>query len=430
LSDVTTTASVSNNPSFFPTKTEEVITEDQQPEPEIIELPEEAKPAQLNESETSLEFTSCCSTPMSHNDTKLSTNKETVSLEKVIASLDFKSNDMLAIDMDQFDHSNEDDEQTTTCIEGYNERQEEAQISVIEAKKNEYSVPVLSCSNGSKTITLISLPTMDCPGEAVIDAITDELESNKHELEVTNQIEEEKLNSFIHLNGNLDEDRSEMGHFKPDLVNGSEIEPVISQLITVSPAPAEEKINEREADQCESEMNCEEVPYVQMKMLQEEFAGVESNLLETVETIQNEMDSLVKTQLDQSKKVENEEEIKVEESEKVEVNHFEQEKTETDVGVAESQLAIDVEYNSVESVNNKYRTQPAYEIRTQNDFQKTSFENDDESNEMTLLLKKNETSAITSVQLLTEEENNSIIYSNYINQIILIFFIFDLLSVF
>lgn len=115
--------------------------------PETETVTDEAKQNLLDESETSLEFTSCCSTPMSMNNTK-SEIKTALELEHVIKSLDFKSNDILAIDMEQFNQTIEENEETTTYIDNninvlLHQEQEEEQVSVIEAKQFENDVPAL-----------------------------------------------------------------------------------------------------------------------------------------------------------------------------------------------------------------------------------------------------------------------------------------------
>jgi hypothetical protein len=130
---------------------------------------QEVKQTPLNESETSLEFASCCSTPMSSNDSKSLANKENFSIEKVIASLNFKTNNVLlgGLDMEQFNASNEENE--VTCIEAFNNlsskdrEEDESQNSVLEAKTpiETYNFEYQNDQNQKETESVITTVTSD-----------------------------------------------------------------------------------------------------------------------------------------------------------------------------------------------------------------------------------------------------------------------------
>lgn len=130
---------------------------------------QEVKQTPLNESETSLEFASCCSTPMSSNDSKSLANKENFSIEKVIASLNFKTNNVLlgGLDMEQFNASNEENE--VTCIEAFNNLsskdrdEDESQNSVLEAKTpiETYNFDYQNDQNQKETESVITTVTSD-----------------------------------------------------------------------------------------------------------------------------------------------------------------------------------------------------------------------------------------------------------------------------
>ncbi len=130
---------------------------------------QEIKQTPLNESETSLEFASCCSTPMSSNDSKSLANKENFSIEKVIASLNFKTNNVLlgGLDMEQFNASNEENE--VTCIEAFNNLsskdrdEDESQNSVLEAKTpiEAYNFDYQNDQNQKETESVITTVTSD-----------------------------------------------------------------------------------------------------------------------------------------------------------------------------------------------------------------------------------------------------------------------------
>jgi hypothetical protein len=163
----------------------------------------------------------------------------------------------------------------------------------------------------------------------------------------------------------------------------------VSSVLTVEEEEEEESKTISEKNQHESEMKSEEAPTsFQTKMLDEEF---ESNLLETVETIQNEMDSLVKIQLTQSVQ-----KVEIEEEEKKELNQFEQDKLreETATVSQENQSKMNADFNSAGTDIDQHQTDSTYETKNQSQVQ-GDVQSSAQSEEINLLSHENKTAVVT-----------------------------------